>query len=385
MKTQREETGTAPEQSSRIGSWSFSRSSARALLPWLGGLGLLGLAVAVLGVGIATNTCPASGSVWIRFISSGLTLGFMYAMIALGYSMVYGILQLLNFAHSEVFMVGSFAGLYTLTGAFGINGHTYPNGVNGSLLVVSIGAALLVGAIASGLTAVAIERIAYRPLRRRGVSRLGYLITAIGMSLFLQNLFLLLDGQPHLGLPFNWPRIAGRNAVPYPDTLHLSPAFTILGVPINNTQILVVVVAIVMLVVLDVIVVRTHTGQQIRAVAEDPQAASLLGVNIDRVIVITFFLGGVMAGIAGGLYGIYYGQAQWNMGFVPGIKAFTAAVLGGIGNVRGAMLGGVLLGLIENLGVACTGVEWQGVIAFAILILVLMFRPTGLLGEQVSR
>ncbi|HVC76433.1 MAG TPA: branched-chain amino acid ABC transporter permease [Candidatus Micrarchaeaceae archaeon] len=385
MKTQREETGTAPEQSWWIGSRSFSQSRARALLPWLGGLGLIGLAAALLGFGITTNTCPASGSIWIRFISSGLTLGFMYAMIALGYSMVYGILQLLNFAHSEVFMIGSFAGLYTLTGAFGINGHAYPSGVNGSLLVGSIGAALLVGAIASGLAAVAIERIAYRPLRRRGVSRLGYLITAIGMSLFLQNLFLLLDGQPHLGLPFNWPRIAGRNAVPYPDTLHLMPAFRIMGVPINNTQILVVVVAIVMLVVLDVIVLRTHTGQQIRAVAEDPEAASLLGVNIDRVIVITFFLGGVMAGIAGGLYGIYYGQAQWNMGFVPGIKAFTAAVLGGIGNVRGAMLGGVLLGLIENLGVACTGVEWQGVIAFAILILVLMFRPTGLLGEQVSR
>ena len=384
MKTQREKTGAAPEQSNRIESRTFPHSSVRALLPWLGGLGLLGLVAAILGVGINTNTCPSSGSVWIRFISSGLTLGFMYAMIALGYSMVYGILQLLNFAHSEVFMVGSFAGLYTLTEAFDINGHTYPNGVSGSLLVASIAAALLVGAIASGLTAVAIERVAYRPLRRRGASRLGYLITAIGMSLFLQNLFLLLDGQPHLGLPFNWPRIGGRNAVPYPDTLHLAPAFKIMGVPINNTQILVVVVAIMMLVVLDVIVVRTHTGQQIRAVAEDPQAASLLGVNIDRVIVITFFLGGVMAGIAGGLYGIYYGQAQWNMGFVPGIKAFTAAVLGGIGNVRGAMLGGVLLGLIENLGVACTGVEWQGVIAFAILIFVLMFRPTGLLGERVS-
>jgi branched-chain amino acid transport system permease protein len=306
-------------------------------------------------------------------------------MIALGYSMVYGVLQLLNFAHSEVFMVGSFAGLYTLLTAFGISKASYPSGVTGLFLIVSVTAALAASALASGITAVAIERIAYRPLRRRGVSRLGYLITAIGMSLLLQNIFLLLDGQPHLGLPFNWPRIAGRNAVAYPETIHLSPVFSILGVPVTNQQILIVAVAVAMLIVLDLVVRRTHAGQQIRAVAEDVETASLLGVNINRVIVITFFIGGVMAGVAGGLSGIYYGQAQFNMGFVPGIKAFTAAVLGGIGNVRGAMLGGLLLGLIENLGVACVGVEWQGVISFAVLVLVLMFRPTGLLGEQVRQ
>ena len=201
----------------------------------------------------------------------------------------------------------------------------------------------------------------------------------------LQNIFLLLDGQRHLGLPFNWPRIGGRNAVAYPETIHQIPVFSILGVPVTNQQVLVVVVAVAMLLVLDLVVRRTHVGEQIRAVAEDAETASLLGVNIDRVIILTFFIGGAMAGVAGVLYGLYYGQAQFNMGFVPGIKAFTAAVLGGIGSVRGAMFGGLLLGLIENLGVACVGVQWQGVISFAVLVLVLMFRPTGLLGVQVRQ
>jgi branched-chain amino acid transport system permease protein len=341
--------------------------------------------LALSATGVLQASCPADLSVWTRFLLSGLVLGFMYAMIALGYSMVYGILQLLNFAHSEVFMVGSFAGLYTLSVVFGLSEATHPNGATGLFLVLSLGGALLAAGLASGLTAVAIERVAYRPLRRRGVSRLGYLITAIGMSLVLQNVFLLLDGQRHLGLPFQWPHIGGRNAVPYPDSLELSPAFSVLGVPVTNHQLLVVFVSIAMLVFLDLVIRRAHVGQQIRAVAEDAETAALLGVNIDRVIIMTFFIGGVMAGVAGALYGIYYGHAQFNMGFFPGIKAFTAAVLGGIGNARGAMLGGLLLGLIENLGVACIGIQWQGVISFAILVLVLMFRPTGILGEQVRQ
>jgi branched-chain amino acid transport system permease protein len=165
--------------------------------------------------------------------------------------------------------------------------------------------------------------------------------------------------------------------------MKLSTVFTIAGVQIHNLDLLAILVAVGMLVVLDLFVNRTRAGKGIRAVAEDAETASLMGVNVNGIIVLTFFVGGLMAGGAGVLYGLYY-NAQFNMGFTPGLKAFTAAVLGGIGNIRGAMLGGVLLGLVENLGVACTGTQWQAVIAFMVLVGVLMFRPTGLLGERVG-
>jgi branched-chain amino acid transport system permease protein len=297
--------------------------------------------------------------------------------------MVYGVLQLINFAHSEVFMVGAFAGLYAMSKLFGINADSHPNGVGGVYLIVVLAAAIVIAAVASGATAVAMERVAYRPLRRHGASRLSYLITAIGVSLFLSNLFLLLDGKPHLGLPFNWPDIAGAGPVNYPQPMKLSTVFTIAGVQIHNLDLLAILVAVGMLVVLDLFVNRTRAGKGIRAVAEDAETASLMGVNVNGIIVLTFFVGGLMAGGAGVLYGLYF-NAQFNMGFTPGLKAFTAAVLGGIGNIRGAMLGGVLLGLVENLGVACTGTQWQAVIAFMVLVGVLMFRPTGLLGERVG-
>jgi branched-chain amino acid transport system permease protein len=338
----------------------------------------------LLTVGVNSGVCSDRLATWVQLTTTGLTLGAIYAMIALGYTMVYGVLQLLNFAHSEVFMIGSFAGLYAVTGLFGITDAKYPLGLGGAHLILVLVVGLIVAALASGLTAVTMERVAYRPLRKGGASRLGYLITAIGVSLFLSNLFLLLDGQKHLGLPFGWSHIGGREPVLYPDYMQRTTVFHIFGVGVNNLQILVVLVAIGMLIVLDLFVRRTRAGQGIRAVAEDPETASLMGVDITRVIVLTFFVGGLMAGGAGLLYGTFYGQTQWNIGFIPGIKAFTAAVLGGIGNVRGAILGGVLLGLIENLGVACTGTQWQAVIAFAVLVGVLMFRPTGLLGEQVG-
>ena len=338
----------------------------------------------LLVLGIGSGVCESKLATWVRFSTTGLTLGAIYAMIALGYTMVYGVLQLLNFAHSEVFMVGSFAGLYAISSLFGITAADNPEGFGGLLLILVVGGAILLGGLASGGTAVIMERIAYRPLRRRGVSRLNYLITAIGVSLFLSNLFLLLDGQRHLGLPFEWPNIAGRGPVFYPPVMKRDQVFSIFGVGVDNLQLLVVLVALGMLFVLDRFVQRTRAGQGIRAVAEDPETASLMGVNIDGIVVLTFFVGGVMAGAAGTLYGLFFGQAQFNMGFIPGIKAFTAAVLGGIGNIRGAMLGGVLLGLIENLGAACTGLQWKEVIAFVVLVGVLMFRPTGLLGERVG-
>jgi branched-chain amino acid transport system permease protein len=320
----------------------------------------------------------------VQLITSGLTLGAIYAMIALGYTMVYGVLQLINFAHSEIFMVGTFVGLYVITGIFGINGVNHPTGVAGVTLIAVIVVGVFLASLASGGTAVLLERIAYRPLRRRGASRLGYLITAIGASLFIQQFFLLLDGQHHLGLPFRWPLIAGNAPRNVPTVMQVKPLFSMFGVPVLNTQVLVISVSVVMLIVLDLFVRRTRAGMGIRAVAEDPEMAALMGVSIEAIIILTFFVGGLMAGGAGMLFVVFFGQTRFNVGFLLGIQAFTAAVLGGIGNIRGAMLGGILLGLIENVGVACTGLQWQSVIAFLVLVAVLMFRPTGLLGERVG-
>jgi branched-chain amino acid transport system permease protein len=309
---------------------------------------------------------------------TGLVLGALYAMIALGYTMVYGVLQLLNFAHSEVFMVGSFGGLYALVW-LGVDGPR-----SGLDLVLTLLFAFVVAMIFAGVTAVAMERIAYRPLRRRGASRLTYLIAAIGVSLFLSNLFLLLDGERHLGLPFDWPAFAGRAPIALPQVMERREVFSFLGVSVTNMQLLILAVAVGMMFVLDLFVRRTKVGMGIRAVAEDPETASMMGVSIAGIITVTFLMGGLMAGGAGLLYGMNFGVTQFNVGFVPGIKAFTAAVLGGIGNIRGAMLGGLLLGLVENLGIACVAAQWRDVIAFTVLVLVLMFRPTGLLGEQVG-
>ncbi|HCO02277.1 MAG TPA: branched-chain amino acid ABC transporter permease [Actinobacteria bacterium] len=349
----------------------------------IGGAVFLLLVAAGVTVGVKSGVCEKSFSIWVQFAINGLTVGSLYAMIALGYTLVYGVLQLLNFAHSEVFMIGTFAGLYAIRSLFGITDANHPNGLSGVFLLVVLLAAILLAGLASGGVAMLMERVAYRPLRKAGASRLNYLITAIGVSLFLSNLFLLLDGQSHLGIP-KWPNIAGRGPVFYPTIMPQKNVFTIFHTAINNLEVLVVVVAVVMLVMLDLFVHRTRAGKGIRAVAEDPETASLMGVNINAIIVLTFFVGGVMAGGAGLLYGLFFGQAQFNIGFVPGIKAFTAAVLGGIGNIRGAMLGGILLGLIENLGSACTGLQWEPVIAFGVLVGVLMFRPTGLLGERVG-
>jgi branched-chain amino acid transport system permease protein len=310
---------------------------------------------------------------------TGLTLGALYAMIALGYTLVYGVLQLLNFAHSEIFMIGSFGALYGLVW-LGVEGPE-----SGPLIAVFFVIALIPAMLSAGVSAVLMERLAYRPLRRHGSSRLAYLITAIGVSLFLSNLFLLLDGQKHLGLPFAWPDIAGRGPVTFPELIRPARLFEPGGVNIGNVQLLIIGVSLLMMFLLDRFVSKTRMGMGIRSVAEDPETASLMGVNINRVVSTTFFVGGAMAGAAGLLYGINFEQTQFNVGFIPGIKAFTAAVLGGIGNIRGALVGGFSLGLIENLGSACIGLQWRDVIAFTVLVLVLMFRPTGILGEQVGK
>ncbi len=307
---------------------------------------------------------------------NGITLGAIYAMIAIGYTMVYGVLQLINFAHSEVFMVATVVSLYAFRDWYGV---TEP--LTGGTLLLVLLITLIPAMIASGLTAVAIERLAYRPLRRRRAPRLSFLISAIGASLSIQYLFNLMDGN-HSLLFIPLPNVLGAAPQEIPDVVSSKPLFSIFGTPWNGQQLLVIAVAVLMMIILDLLVRRTKLGRGIRAVAQDPETASLMGVSIDRIIVVTFLIGGAMAGAAGVLYSVRFHFTQWNIGFLPGIKAFTAAVLGGIGNIRGAMLGGLLLGMVEAYGVACTAPQWADVISFGVLVAVLMFRPTGILGER---
>jgi branched-chain amino acid transport system permease protein len=311
---------------------------------------------------------------------NGLTLGAIYGMIAIGYTMVYGVLQLINFAHSEVFMVGTVITLYAMRNWFGV---TEP--ASGIALFALLIGAMLAAMFFSGITAVTIERFAYRPLRKRGAPRLSFLITAIGASFTIQYLFNLADGRHYLG-PVKIPALLGATPQPVPTIMTPKPAFTFLGTAVYNTAIVVVVVAVGMMVLLDAFVSRTKLGRGIRAVAQDKETASLMGVNIDRVIVTTFFIGGILAGAAATLYVSVYPAvpAYWFIGFAPGIKAFTAAVLGGIGNIRGAAIGGLVLGLVESYSVPCFGARWVVIVAFVVLVLVLMFRPTGILGERVG-
>jgi branched-chain amino acid transport system permease protein len=313
---------------------------------------------------------------------NGLTLGSIYAMIALGYTMVYGVLQLINFAHSEVFMVGTVATFYSVSGLFGVTETGGPPG--GGKLVAMLVVTLALAMLASGALAVTVERVAYRPLRKRGAPRLSFLIAAIGASLFIQYLFNLMDGDHYL-LFIRLPDILGASPKAVPTMMGTSTLFTAFGAVVTNKRVFVVVVAVVMMIGLDLFVRRTRVGRGIRAVAQDSEAASIMGVNINRVVVVTFFVGGLMAGAAGVLYLLVLGiPTQWNIGFTPGIKAFTAAVLGGIGNIRGAMLGGLVLGMVEGYATACVGSQWITVVAFVVLVGVLMIRPTGILGEQVG-
>ena len=305
----------------------------------------------------------------------GLSLGAIYALVALGYTMVYGVLRLINFAHSEVFMVGTVAALFTLT-TIGVSGQLGGVALIGMLLLLAV-----VAIVVSGLTAVGLEYIAYRPLRKRGGSRLAALISAIGASLFLQQLFALLV-IPGL---FQLSQQGGRLPVQAPEWVRRSDVITIGDFVVRNDKLLVIVGAVLMMLALDQFVNRTNLGRGIRATAQSPENAVLMGVNIDRIITATFAIGGAMAGVAGALYLMRFEETNYFVGFLLGIKAFTAAVLGGIGNLRGALVGGLLLGLIEMYGSAMFGSEWQHVVAFVVLVLVLMFRPTGILGESLQQ
>jgi branched-chain amino acid transport system permease protein len=298
---------------------------------------------------------------WSLFIG-GLANGCLYALIAIGYTLVYGVLRLINFAHSEVFMAGGFAGYFILEAMVGSRQQTGLSEVGFALV------GIMGGALAGGLVAFLLERVAYRPLRRRHAPRLAFLISAIGASYFLFNL---------AGKEF------GRDAVEVPVTF-TGTLFTIFGAQVQSYYVLIAVSAITMFAFLDRVVALTKLGRGIRAVAEDAETASLMGVDIDRVISQAFVLGGLLGGAAGFLFGISAGVV-YTMGFTPALKAFTAAVLGGIGNIRGAVLGGLTLGVAENLPSACVGASWRDVVAFGILVLVLLVRPTGILGERLGR
>ncbi len=264
-------------------------------------------------------------------------------------------------------MIGIFASLFAMDG-LGVGIADDPR--TGLALAATVIAVMAIAMAASGGAAVAIERVAYRPLRRRGAPRLAALITAIGISLFLQELFASRYGRDFLG----FPRILEKRELA-----------NFQGANIRSDKVLVILGALLLMIALERFVAKSRLGRGIRATAQDAETAALMGVNIDRVVMLTFLLGGMLAGAAGTLYGIFFESARFNIGFLPGIKAFTAAVLGGIGNIRGALVGGLALGLLENWGATVLGGEWKDVFAFTVLVLVLMFRPTGLLGEALGK
>jgi branched-chain amino acid transport system permease protein len=300
---------------------------------------------------------------------NGLTIGAVYALIALGYTMVYGVLQLINFAHGDLFMLGAMIAVFLLTAV----AFTAPLPIGLALLALVVTFVISM-ALVAGL-GVAIERLAYRPLRAAG--RLSPLISALGVSVFLENATMNVIGPG--------PRF-------FPEVLPTAEV-QLFDIAIQDKQILILLVATGLMVWLHYLVNHTIFGLSVRATAEDKDAASLMGIDVDRVIAMVFVLGPALGAAAGVLFAMFYGVVLWNVGFLAGMKAFTAAVLGGIGNIPGAMLGGLLLGLIETFGAGflpiltgdVIGPEYKDIFAFLILILVLVFRPMGILGERVAR
>ncbi|MBY0555880.1 MAG: branched-chain amino acid ABC transporter permease [Burkholderiaceae bacterium] len=303
---------------------------------------------------------------FIQQIINGLVLGSMYALVALGYTMVYGVLNLINFAHGDVLMIGAMTGLTILKYL-----NEYAPDLPGYVkLAIAIGGAIPVCILVN----VLIERVAYR--RLRNAPRLAPLITAIGVSILLQTVAMMI-----------W----SRNPLAFPQLLSAEP-ITIGGALISQTQILLLVLAALSMVGLVLLVEKTKMGRAMRATAENPRVAGLMGVDSNRVIVATFALGAALAAVAGVMWGANYASIQFAMGFVPGLKAFSAAVLGGIGNIYGAMIGGIVLGIIESLGAGYIGdltggflgSHYQDIFAFVVLIIVLTVRPSGIMGERVA-
>ncbi|WP_437178981.1 branched-chain amino acid ABC transporter permease [Kineococcus endophyticus] len=312
-----------------------------------------------------------------------MVVGAIYALFALGYTLVYGVLRLINFAHSEVFMWGSFGAVWMMTLLGARQGMSVPVAIGFLLL------ALVAAMAVSGGVALVVERIAYRRLREKNAPPLVALISAIGASFMLSELMGLRDriaGWLNLdGVLAPYVRLARENTT-FVNPLPNVTVFSAGGFEIRSNQLIVLVAAILMMIALDQFVSRSRLGRGVRAVSQDPEAAALMGVNQKRVVQLTFVIGGLMAGAAALLYCIHIGVTRYNVGFVLGIKAFTAAVLGGIGNIRGALVGGLVLGLAENyatlFGLASS---WKDVVSFLLLVVVLLFRPTGILGESLGK
>lgn len=313
---------------------------------------------------------------WLRFAISGLIIGAVYSVIAIGYTLVYGILFMINFAHGEVMMMGAFSGYFVFEAlkAWMVDPSSNLNFLNAHP-IISIILAFLAGMTVSTIAGIYLERIAYRPLRN--APRLVPLISAIGASIFLQNAAQLIFSPQ-------------RRNYSNPSILERGQGWTVL---VNNSKVIITytgvftfVLSILLLIGLFFLVQRTRFGRAMRAVAENKQTAALMGIDVDRIISLTFAISGTLAGAAGVMWGIHNGIIYHFIGFIPGIKAFTAAVLGGIGNIPGAMLGGMFLGVIESIGPAALGIDFQlkDVIAFSILVLVLIFRPSGILGEVLT-
>jgi branched-chain amino acid transport system permease protein len=340
--------------------------NATNLAVW--GIGFAILYVVVRGSIATLQQGAYSPNVWLSFLIFGLAQGSVYALIALGYTLVYGVLFMINFAHSEVFMSGMYIAYYVAV-ALDEAGFLNRNPILGLAAIFAVAMSV------STIIAILLERIAYRPLR--SAPRLVPLITAIGASFFLQ---------------YSFRGLFGPSTKVYPDVDIVQGSWQIGSLPILKAHVIVIVAAVVMMAGLYAFVQRTKIGKAIRAVAEDKSVAALMGIDVDRVIVITFAVGAALAGAAGVLYALLFKQVTHTVGFIPGIKAFTAAVLGGIGNIPGAMLGGIFLGIFESLGPTLffsgLGIpapyQLKDAIAFSMLVLVLIFRPTGLLGEVLA-
>lgn len=356
---------------------------------------------------------------------TGLALGSIYALVALGYTLVYGVLRLINFAHSEIFMVGTFGALLASSQFLNIplledGNYPYRTGMTLIFFLVII---LIAAMLFSGISAVLLERVAYRPLRGNGES-VGAIVLAF-LTSFVVTLIFIEDTKINLIIalvmtaPISYsylrifkrgrqaPRLAflisaigastaiaeavgvwgkhGRDQYQTARILEKKNVFSLFGTDVRIDYVIVIVGALLMMTALTLFVNKTRLGRGVRAVAQDAETSRILGVNVDMIIIVTFALGGVMAGGAAMLFTLVYDQTRFNIGFILGVKSFTAAVLGGIGNLKGALLGGLLLGLVENYGSAIFGGQWKDVIAFTVLLVVLMFRPTGLLGESLGK
>jgi branched-chain amino acid transport system permease protein len=297
----------------------------------------------------------------------GIVVGAIYALVSLGYTLVYGVLRLINFAHSEIFMIGTMV-VYFVVGLFGFTGYEDPLPLYkfiGMFLLFAVAAAVV-----SGLAAVLLEIVAYRRLRNMGASRLSSLISAIGASFFLVEVFRKISDSKNL----DFPRLINKD-----------PFFTWGTLYLSADKVLVIVGATIIFIILNAIIHHTKLGLGIRAVSQDERTSILMGVNVNRIISYTFLLGGVLAGVGSAFYMVFYETTKANVGFLVGISAFTAAVLGGIGNVKGALYGSFALGLFQQYSSAVLGYNWRDVVTFAILVLVLLIKPTGLFGEALQK